>query len=903
MQSNRALFRVVLPCILASVAAALHGCQESATAPARPPANSLSQSAAAINAPGDSTAPEIVFLAPLGPKSHPRGELDTTLAPSVAICRLANDHCGTDTLAVFHSDSSADSTQRVLLNERAFYVHWNTRNLAADSSITYRIVVTLGDTTVGFTDVRIVAPDYSPSVEDTLQYAFINPRNALRVRFQIFLPPVMLTVISEPGVSGNLASQSYMFRRGSRVLYNFSADSGYSNALVTLDQRSIPRRGSIIMDDSHVLIASADRNTDIARGDEWILRGARTALRAPDKVAAAQKLLDSLDAMPDTTNIVDRLQRVELTILNRDQDAAAMAELDAALDGHEFNAGSGEGQRGDIPGNGGGGSGGGIATSLLVPTNSAPLLRPAATIMAPAGRMSESLTIAYVNGILTTPLGALFAAHHVAMAARSAQWYANVPYDVKLIYNRSAIADDASAEDKCILDLGIKGDWLGVNSLPKELAKCLDTTEPGAMHMLADYAEAGNELVSVMNHSAAGRPRDADTVAAFANRMRAEGRHVVFVMHSQGNLIVQQGLALLRTRGQYSQASDTTCIGGVALAAPTSDGWPISARHLHGLVVDGDAILVLGKNHFPRVRTAMSDSAVRETTGSIRARIVSLATAARLRWGVRLHSVVESYLSQTAMRGRIQDAIVSAYKGCALGDIQVTPRTMQLKTGESRAFSATLADLNGDVLDGKRGITWNAHSESDWQRAVSLSPDGIAQARYVGGTSVTASGRALTVNAGAVVDPAPITVKTTETLTAQWVLVYMTQSTFNPPPVLAPPAVGWSGGSCTEKLKLTGGDVAATYSKECYANYRVTTDLFPNAEKYEAAFFEKGGTASLFTVSRPLPSIPGDIGGPMATFEPLPGPTVIDRISLNAFDAFGHLLASGVGCVHGCVGW
>ena len=902
MQLNRALSRAVLPCVLASVAATLYGCQDSPIAPGRPPANSLSQSAAAINAPGDSAAPEIMFLAPLGPKSHPRGELDTTLAPSVAICRLANGHCGVDTLAVFHSDSTADSTQRILMNEHAFYVRWNTKALLPDTSITYRIVVTLGDTTVGFTDVRIVAPEYTPLPEDTLQYAFINPQNWLRVRFQIFLPPATLTVISEPGVSGNLTSQSYTFRRGSRVSYNFSADSGYTNALVTLDQQPIQRRGIIRMDDSHVLIASADRNTDIARGDEWILRDARAVLRASDKVAAAQKLLDSLDVMTDTANIAERLQRVELTLVNRDQNAEALAELDAALDGHALAAGSGEGERGDIPGNGGGG-GGGIATSLLVPLTSPSTLRPSPTIMTPMRGMNESLTIAYVNGILTTPLGALFAAHHVAMAARSAQWYANVPYDVKLIYNRSAMADDAIAEDRCVLELGIKGGWLGLNSLPKALAKCLNTTEPKALAMLADYAEAGNELVSVMNRSTATRPPDVDTVAAFANRMRDEGRHVVFVMHSQGNLVVQQALMLLRTRGQYSQATDTTCIGGVALAAPTSDGWPISARHLHGLVVDGDAILVLGKNHFPRVRTAMSDSALLETTGSVRARIVSLATAARLRWGVRLHSVVESYLSQAPMRGRIQDAIVSAYKGCALGEIRVMPQTLQLKTGESGVFHTTLADLNGDALDGKRGITWNAHAEGDWQRAVSVTSAGVAQARYVGGTTVTASGRTVTANGGVVVDPAPLSVVTTETLSAQWVLLYTHESVLTPTPVLVVPSTGWDGGSCTEKLTLVSADLMGKYSKQCYGDYRVTTDPFPNADKYEAAFFGKGATAAMPIVSRPTPSIPGHVGGPMATTDMLAGPAVIDRVTLNAFDAFGHLLASGVGCVHGCVGW
>ncbi|HEY8311259.1 MAG TPA: hypothetical protein VIG47_11920, partial [Gemmatimonadaceae bacterium] len=121
-----------------------------------------------MNAPGDSTAPEIVFLAPLGPRKHPHGELDTTLAPSVAICRLDGDRCSADTVARFRSDSSADSTQRVLLNDRAFHFRWSTKNLPADTTVAYRVIVTLGDTTTGFTDVKIVAGDYVPIPEDTL---------------------------------------------------------------------------------------------------------------------------------------------------------------------------------------------------------------------------------------------------------------------------------------------------------------------------------------------------------------------------------------------------------------------------------------------------------------------------------------------------------------------------------------------------------------------------------------------------------------------------------------------------------------------------------------------------------------------------------------------------------------
>jgi hypothetical protein len=893
--------RVALAAIIVLGATAQQGCRDTPTAPATSERTPVS---GVVNAPGDPGAPELIFLAPLGPRKHPRGELDTTLAPSIAICRLDGDACGADTLAHFSSDSSADSTHRITVSERAYGFRWKLKGLPADPAVAYRIVATLGDTTVGFTDLRIIAPDYAVPPEDTSRFAFITERNALNVRFQIFVPPVTLTVISEPGVHGDLVSQTYTFRKGARVAYDFSADSGYRNLIVTLDQNTIGNRGRITMDDSHVMIASADRETGIAPGDEWILHDSRALLRAANKVKAAQQLLTKLDEMSDTTNIAERLRRVEMTVLQRDADAAAMPALDAALAGHTFAAGTGGGTPGSV-GGGGGGGGGGVASSLLIPLapQAVALRRPLASVMSSSGSQAEPLTIAYVNGILTTPLGALFAAHHVAAVAREAQWNVGVPFEVRLMYNRSAMAGGTSVEDRCVLELGITGDWLGLNSLPGEVAKCINGTQPAALALLADFTEVGQEFNSVLNRSIITRPADVDSVAAFATRIRDEGRHIVFVMHSQGNLIVQQALTLLARRGQYVQSRDTTCIAGVALAAPTSEAWPIAARHLNGLAVTGDAILILGHNNFPRVSTPMSDSAARETTGSIRARIMGLASAASIRWGLRLHGAVESYLTPEPIRARVRDALVSSYRGCALGDIQIAPQSLQLQTGESGGFHAALRDLAGNSLDGQRGLSWHAESQSDWQQAVQLTPEGVATARYVGGTSVTALTRSVTASAGVSVSPAPLRVSAVETLSAQWILLAATIGDIFPIPPFVIPATGWGGGSCSEKAVFQSNGRTGSFSKQCIADYRVSADPFPNAHKYVAAFFEKSGTAALFTTSGPSGSLRGTIAGPEATMEPLPGPIPMDRIDVTALDAAGHLLASGRTCVRGCVGW
>lgn len=919
MKSLRACARIMLLCVVTVLAAAQHGCSDTATAPT-PPGSHVSE---IINAPGDDGAPETIFLAPLGPKRHPRGILDTTLAPSVSICRLTGDTCGADTVARFRHDSTAsDSLNGISLTDRAYAFRWKLKDVAPDPAVGYRIVVTLGDTIVGYTDLRLVDGEYAAPPGDTARFAFITERNWLNVRFQIFMPRVTLTVIADAGVHGNMVTDTYTFRRGERVAYEFAADSGYRNPLVTLDQSAISKRGRITMDDSRVLIASADRIASVAAGDEWILRDARALLRSGNKTKSAQQLLDRLEQMSDTAGISNRLRRVEMMILQRDVDAESLPALEEAMAGHSFHAGDGRANR-DPGSDDDGGHGGEVTlSSVMVPlgTSAPTLLRPSPSIMTPRKvapdilgaatlkhetsytQDSEPVTIAYVNGILTTPLGALFAAHHVARAARDAHWDANVPYDVRLMYNRSAMASETSLEERCVLELGIKGDWLGINSLPAEVARCLNSTEPRALALFADYAEVGKQFGAVLNRSITTRPRDVDSIAAFTHKLRQDGQHVVFVMHSQGNLIVQQALRLLASRGQYQQSRDTTCIGGVALASPTSEAWPIAARHLNGLAVEGDVILTLGHNNFPRVRTPMSDSATQSVSGSLRARVAGLLGGAQIRWALRLHGAVESYLSPEPIRGRIQDAMVSAYRGCALARIDISPPKLSLFTGDVVPLQATLVDMSGSPLDGRRGLTWESENATEIQRGAQISDGGVVEARYLGNTSVSAVTRSVTSRLGVWIDPLPLAVSVTETRKARWLFVSTSTNTLDEPPP-APPAVTWDGGPCTGDLRLGQPGREWQFIKECEISYEVGVTAVGRAQKYVATLFERDQTTPSSVATASGPTLAWTFADRLDWGAPSKEMPTMDRIGVTVFDGDGHILARGDACVHGCSGW
>ena len=77
-------------------------------------------------------------------------------------------------------------------------------------------------------------------------------------------------------------------------------------------------------------------------------------------------------------------------------------------------------------------------------------------------------------------------------------------------------------------------------------------------------------------------------------------------------------------------------------------------------------------------------------------------------------------------------------------------------------------------------------------------------------------------------------------------------------------------------------------------------DRWQDATFYRAA---ENSTAPKFSVSSANGALRGVVTGPAANFDLLPGPILIDRIGVTAFDAAGHLLASGSVCVHGCIGW
>ena len=894
----RGAIALVALLLASTIALACHDATAPSPSPRLDPASALA-------IPGDSGAPEAIFLPPLGPRKRPHGVLDTTLAPSVTICRLAADVCA-DTLEHFSSDSTLPDSLRVSLAPQAYVARWRTAALAPDTSIAYRATITLGDTTVGAIDIKMAPDGFIPSASDTARYAFITPRNVTPVRFQIFVPADTLYVVTDAGVHGTLAPGAITVRHGDNIPYRFQVDSGFTNLLVSIDDQLVPAGGRIRMTGSHVLVASADRRPGVALADQPILNAALTLARSPS-AAAAQHLLDRIDEVEDTTDLDERLRQVEYTVIMR-QGTSALSAVDAALDGHVLHAGDGTGD-----GEAGTGNTNPPGTALARLTPRAPSLVAKPSLLAPSrdvvtsGQLilAEPMTIGFVNGVLTTPFGALFAANALARVARATTWGTPVPFDVRLIYNHTGSGRNV-AED-CTRDIAAISWALGRNSIVQRLASCLGETAEEIAGSLADFAEAGGQLASILANSTALRPADADSVATITTRWRDAGRHVLLVGHSQGNLMIQQGVAQLTSTGRYHPAADSTCIGALSLAAPTSSNWPISTRHLAGLVVENDAILLLGQNHFPQIHTELDDSAAADILATMRSHAPAIAGASVLSWRVRLHSLVDSYLRREPIRIEVQHALAHVYHSCALGAIDVTPAAVHLRPGESATLHATLTDMNGDPLDGTRGLAWSAGAGISWQLSASVSSNGTVVGNWVGGTSARATTRSRATDVGITVDPLQIVPHIKETLSGYWSPIFGMSTPpadidINaPPPTYATIPAGWGGCGSRQQFVIEGWTELLSHT--CVAHYDVTTDPVVNATQYQATFFAQGQHAPFGTVTRAAGSLWIESKGPLASLDDLPPPPLVDRVTVVALDAGGHLLATGVACAHGCSGW
>jgi len=145
---------------------------------------------------------------------------------------------------------------------------------------------------------------------------------------------------------------------------------------------------------------------------------------------------------------------------------------------------------------------------------------------------------------------------------------------------------------------------------------------------------------------------------------------------------------------EFEPARDSTCIGLVSLASPTSRRWELGEHYIAPVVVRGDVVPTID-NDWPPIDTDLSHELLDHP---------SLETAFTPT-GIILHEVIGSYLMQPQSRAAIRLGLENVYRACAVSSLAVRPTSLTLVIGDGASLTTIALNAFGDTLGG-RSVEW-----------------------------------------------------------------------------------------------------------------------------------------------------------------------------------------------------
>ncbi|HEY7877879.1 MAG TPA: hypothetical protein VIC55_06625, partial [Gemmatimonadaceae bacterium] len=577
-----------------AILACLASCGDDATAP-----RSSSRTALGAVSPNPSPPRKVIFLPPLDAGPLPRGTSDVSRRVEVEICVRSDTICTGNPIARFLTTASGPQRLLILGGPRAvdegfatYAANWVVPRVtpAGGGARRYRITVLVDGSELAHRDLVALdlirdllhgVPSHSP--DERLVVGGLP----LPIIFWVEAPSQRLIVQLGDGVNGTPLAGDSLWPNGATVRYAFTAAAGYENVLARLDGQPAPASGTVVTDREHILSVTADRRPTVAATAMPLYQTARALLTAGDPVAAFQSYLDDVGTYvdahdPDTA--LRQLQDVEYLAFDPIRDSVSLTRLDAALAGHEFVIGADS-------------SASAVGTS---PNRGVTHDRGTMHALDATSALDslERTMFLYVNGIWTPqfgPEGA--AAAYVALrilVSRVPLLRNQSAFGVHYFYNRTRSAQRPTPQQQqthCTtlfvarLALGYKG----ANAFGPFMADCM--ADPSYRRFSdADLIECVRQVLAIMANTDAAET-DAIELAQRIQGHRTNGNHVILVPHSQGNLMANQAIHHLRSvTNEYDPGRDSTCIGLVSLASPTSRRWELSEHLIAPIVVRGDVV-------------------------------------------------------------------------------------------------------------------------------------------------------------------------------------------------------------------------------------------------------------------------------------------------------------------------
>ncbi|HTL94393.1 MAG TPA: Ig-like domain-containing protein [Gemmatimonadaceae bacterium] len=542
------------------------------------------------------------------------------------------------------------------------------------------------------------------------------------IQFWIEKPPRRFTVLVGPGVRGPLGASDSLWSYGSRVPYAFAPAPGYENVMVRVDGMAALPVGLVVTDTEHILTVTADRRVVLNSSALPLYQRARAVLSAAEPVGAYQAYLDMASGyVVSSARGVDAatqdVRDVEFLAFDPIRDSAALRKVDAALAGHVFTVDSG----------------GGATVSASRQSRTRSVLRG----LDATGEQdsSEKTVFLYVNGIATPqfgPQGAFATRLYLnSIVAEIPLFRDQTRFNVRLFYNRTYSEQRPTPEQQrthCVTLFASRFafGYLGANSFAPFLAACASdsTYRRFSDH---DLLECIRQMWAIIANTD-GAEVDAAALATRISELRDSGSHVILVPHSQGNLMANQAIHRLHSvTHEFDPAQDSTCIGLVSLASPTSRRWELGDHYIAPIVVRGDVVPTID-NEWPAIDTDLS----RQLLDS-----PSLETAFKPT-GIILHEVIGSYFLQPQSRAAIRSGLESVYRACSVSSVAVRPTSLTLLVGGGASLSAIALNSFGDTLGG-RSVTWASTAPSVVSASATGPMAAFARGIASGGGSVIAS--------------------------------------------------------------------------------------------------------------------------------------------------------------------
>ena len=339
-----------------------------------------------------------------------------------------------------------------------------------------------------------------------------------------------LIVIHGEGISGMPESGVYQYQEGEEIAYNFSTTEGYRNLTVSLDAANVDGRGNITIRGRHFLFVGAERIQRLPAGGTQAQIAIKDLLNQPDKIQGFEALLDEVRSFSRTASQETRAENLR-AIFGTTIDRSDPAQLQS------------------------------VQTLEFVLSGRGYVLNAMDSQGKAESQVAGQVDVVYINGIWTS-----FEDMTLAVAELE-QLIAEGPIEgarIGFYYNKSGL--NADSQTQCLLNLlpslliTGKSGWLPLQLTCEVLGRAED-----ALEALGQIANLESSLALI----------PADEAAQFSRWLKEEfidqGRKVIIVAHSQGNLMLQEALFGSTT---VLAPEDRSNIGFVSMAAPRLEFTP-----------------------------------------------------------------------------------------------------------------------------------------------------------------------------------------------------------------------------------------------------------------------------------------------------------------------------------------